>query len=456
LQESDYLKIDVLRPKPSPFSLIRIGGNTDGAYLLPNDLQGIKACFFPGVSNRKDFADELLDVYDIASHMCNYSSDPEKFKTPLKPMQTFKKKWLDINGCEDSISLENWVLEFSPDRNEDLILQMDIAGAEYRNLLQTPDEILRRFRIIVIELHHLDVCNRPDDFNKELGPFLERLDKHFVCVHAHPNNCCGDFQLAGSQLNLPNVHELTFLRRDRWEGTNDVDCYPPMLPHPLDIEPNVPKMPPIFLNEHWLESGKREHESTIKLMSDQIGYLERALKQAQSLATISVSPQDTIDLYRLAQYAALALPAVTPRPNVESLVDLAEGKLFTLSSQHTACPQERHVRDQHPFFFHTDKGWNQSITIDLQAVRQLFELRITNRTDACRERARCLFYCLHNEQKPDLHQGFAVTVDEAFLTKPDQISVTDLRGTQARYVTIFSPENTFLHFSAIQILGIAK
>ena len=85
--------------------------------------------------------------------MCDFSSDLEKFKTPLiEGMQTFKKKWLDIDGDEDSISLEEWVKELSPDACNDLILQIDIEGAEYRNLLAADTSTLNRFRIIIIEL----------------------------------------------------------------------------------------------------------------------------------------------------------------------------------------------------------------------------------------------------------------------------------------------------------------
>ena len=68
-------------------------------------------------------------------------------------MQFFEKKWLDINEREDSISLENWVNKYISDSSLDLILQMDIEGAEYRNLLSTSKSLLNRFRILVIEFH---------------------------------------------------------------------------------------------------------------------------------------------------------------------------------------------------------------------------------------------------------------------------------------------------------------
>jgi L-lysine 2,3-aminomutase len=116
--------------KPSPCELIRIGGDADGAYLLPNDLEGITACFSPGVFNRKDFEDELAVRFNIRSHMCDLSSDEHLFKTPIiQGMQTFKKLWLDISG-EQSITLADWIAEQEPDGKGDFILQMDIEGAE--------------------------------------------------------------------------------------------------------------------------------------------------------------------------------------------------------------------------------------------------------------------------------------------------------------------------------------
>jgi hypothetical protein len=447
--DSILTKIETLRPKPSPYPLVRIGGNKDGAYLLPDDLQSIKACFSPGVSNRKDFEDELLDRYGIVSHMCDYTSDPELFQTPLKDGQTFRKKWLDVNGRVDSISLEDWVKELCPDVHDDLILQMDIEGNEYRNLLSTPDAILRRFRIIVIELHRLQVCNHPEEFNKELGPLLERLNEYFICVHAHPNNCGGDFQINGSLLNIPNVHELTFLRRDRCDGVSEEKFLVPLLPHPLDILRNVPTMPPVFLNEHWLTFGDRSPESNIKLLTDKVDYLSSALKNHAASAE-----HDVTVFHRLAQHVASSLPVLSLRPTGDSLVDLAYGKPFFLSSQHTACPEGRMVKDKSPFFFHTNKGYNQTMTIDLGFESRLFELRLINRTDCCMERARCLFYCVHDARVPDLQKGFPVAVDEAFVNRAGHVSVTELRGCKGRFLTIFSPENSFLHLSSVKIMGV--
>lgn len=258
--------LEILKPKPSPYQLKRIGGKRDGAYLVPDDLEGIEACFSPGVNNTKNFEDELVDLYGIKCHMCDFSSSEEQFKTPLRQKeQTFRKKWLDIDGGSDSVSLPEWIEELAPDAGRDLLLQIDIEGAEYRNILNCEDSVLKRFRIIVLELHGLDILTDSAQAEKEMAPFLRKLDNYFICVHAHPNNCCGEVELHGTGFNIPKVHELTFLRRDRFERAQGSILYLPRIPHPLDISWNVPNKPPIFLSEAWCCSGRRTLASKVAM-----------------------------------------------------------------------------------------------------------------------------------------------------------------------------------------------
>ena len=65
---------EFLKPKASKTPLIRIGGDADGSYLVPDDLDGIAACFSPGVNRIKYFEDFLADRYGIQSHMCDFSA----------------------------------------------------------------------------------------------------------------------------------------------------------------------------------------------------------------------------------------------------------------------------------------------------------------------------------------------------------------------------------------------
>lgn len=445
LGNDDWHLIEVLRPKPSPTPLIRIGGETDGAYLLPKDFEGIKACYSPGVNNRKDFEDELLEVFGIESHMCDFTSDASQFKTPLKPRQTFRKKWLDINKSPDSISLEEWVEQLTPDKSDDLILQMDIEGAEYRNLLGTNDDVLLRFRIIILELHGLTACNSTNLFRKELGPLLARLDEHFLCVHAHPNNCSDEFDINESKYNMSNILEVTFLRRDRWDGVDQQNCHPPMLPHPEDIKYNVSDLPPIFLNSEWLKAGERAPASTIKLLTDKLKYLER-MSTFNSAATES--------LYRMAIHATSLLNSSIGSSTSLPLFEIAAGKQYQLSSSYGATQASGHIEDREPFFFHTGLGMNQSITIDLGCLYALFKLTVANRTNICQDRAMFLCYCVHDSDVPNLSLGLPIATSKEFFQVPPTKLETKLHGVVGRYFTLFSPAHTMLHLSSIQIYGI--
>jgi hypothetical protein len=110
-----------LRPVKTKYDLIRIGGNNDGGYLLPNDLSGVSTCFSPGVDVTASFEIDLCKR-GIGSHLADGSVDsaPSNF-TPL----SFTKKYLDGVNTDDYMTLEYWVKREAP-LTGDLILQMDI------------------------------------------------------------------------------------------------------------------------------------------------------------------------------------------------------------------------------------------------------------------------------------------------------------------------------------------
>lgn len=255
---------------------MRIGGDADGAYLVPDDLEGVVACFSPGVNNAKAFEDQLVADFGIRSHLCDYTSDAHLFATPLiEGMQSFEKKWLDVTGSPDCIGLDEWVAGREPEG--DLLLQMDIEGAEFRNLLGCRPETLRRFRIIVVEVHDVWGAAFPErwpEFERTFVPLMDRLHDEFVVVHAHPNNCCGEVLDPRSGLNLPGPLELTLLRRDRFAGVLESELIPVSLPHPGDIAFNVGDRAPLFLNEGWMD-GPRSAASEVKMHEDQLDYLCR-------------------------------------------------------------------------------------------------------------------------------------------------------------------------------------
>jgi len=440
--------LQIMKPKPSPYPLIRIGGMGDGAYLVPDDLAGITACFSPGVNNTKDFEDQLTDEYGIACHMCDKSSDPEKFRTPLKNgLQTFRKSWLDVTGSDDCVSLENWVRDLSPNPADDLLLQIDIEGAEYRNFLQTPAATLKRFRIIVVEFHALEKILDPDVFRFVFQPLFAKLDSLFVCVHAHPNNCCGDFKIPDTELNMPHVHELSFLRRDRITAAAGRTFFPPLLPHPQDIATNVPYYPPLFLSPAWTD-GIRAPESRIKILEIELGLLQQQHQREKAEAEAILAAT-----YRISQQAYLGTARTRETPaDGNGLIDVAQAKPFVLSTSYTNFPKTGIVTQAERFFFHTGFGTGQSITVDLENTYRIWAIRIRNRSDVCHNRANYLFYLLQDAAGQPVSPAFPINVNTDFLTGRTLVCETLVPGLPARHVKIFSTTHTALHFSALQIL----
>ncbi len=226
-----------LSPRKTSLELIRLGQPTDGGYLVPDDLDGVAACFSPGVSTYAHFEQDLHDRFGIGSHQADYSVEgPPAGFTPL----SFTRKFLGSRNDRQFITLESWVTaQWEYDLGRDFILQMDIEGGEYDTLLATPDPILKRFRSVIFELHYLEGWADPG-FYEIAYALISKLEKHFIVVHSHPNNHAGLINVGG--FLMPRAIELTLVRRDRCrvlEGSVT-------LPHPLDA-PCVADRPDVEL-----------------------------------------------------------------------------------------------------------------------------------------------------------------------------------------------------------------
>ena len=226
--------------------LVRLGPAGDGGYLVPDDLDGLAACYSPGVSSESGFEAECarrgMDVF-----LADASVDGP---AEAHPRFHFQKKFVGATTGPGVTTLDDWAAETGhgardgADGGPDLLLQMDIEGAEYPTLLAASPALMRRFRVIVLELHDLEFLFAAP-FHRTFAAFAEKLLSTHVCVHVHPNNVVGSYRKGG--LTVPRLAEFSFLRRDRVGGTAPVTA----LPHPLDA-PNVPYRPDVALGDFWL------------------------------------------------------------------------------------------------------------------------------------------------------------------------------------------------------------
>lgn len=443
LRTSQQCVFSFLRPKPSPVPLIRIGGNRDGAYLLPDDLEGIKACFSPGVNNIKHFEDELLERFAIMSHMCDFTSDAARLATPLfEGRQTFRKKWLDLPGTPDAVTLEEWVDDLAPG-SADLLLQMDIEGAEYRNLLDVSPAVLRRFRVIVMELHGLNKLNDPGAMATVFLPLFDKLGADFDCVHAHPNNCAPAVRLTELDVQVPLVLELTLLRKDRVSAVDGGRRIAPQIPHPLDIVRNVGTKPPLFLEPAWYD--EQPPQSRIALLEAELDYAREA-----------VELRDAYDSAVTETFAKLAqsYEMVMQIPFVTEAEEIAHGKRFLVHAGAGSPQRQGVVKRRSPFFCHSPMMHAPRITLDLKSSRRIVRITVANRTNGWTQRMRGLVAILHDD--PDTNAGhcFAMPLSDDFLAGRQIEAELLLPALAARHVTFTTPLHTALHFSDVRIYAL--
>ncbi len=233
--------LDLLIPWDVGVPLIRVGGSNDGGYLVPDDNAGVGALFSPGVAGTWSFELDLAENYGIRSYMVDGSIEPPP---SLHPLMSFEALWLAGTSSPGCVSLNDWVLRNMPEPGIDVALQLDIEGAEYKVLASVTDDVLRRFRWVVVEYHGLDLLAYRPRARRVMLPVLRKMRQVFDVVHVHANNCCGASVIQG--LALPHVLEVTYLRKDRAQGRP----IRVQLPHPLDRD-CVPELPPLALSANW-------------------------------------------------------------------------------------------------------------------------------------------------------------------------------------------------------------
>jgi hypothetical protein len=224
---TDASAIQALMDRLAPLScarrLIRLGPAGDGGYLVPDDLEGIEACFSPGVHLISGFEREC------AQRGMNVFLADSSVERPAESHRLFHfiKKHVGVTRNAEFMTMDDWVAASLPGSQSDLLLQIDTDGYEYETFLGMSDALLGRFRIIVAEFHDLEQLWNQPFFRLGSRVFDKILQTH-ACVHIHPNNCGGRLQKGG--MMIPSVAEFTFLRNDRIIDPT----YASEFPHPLD------------------------------------------------------------------------------------------------------------------------------------------------------------------------------------------------------------------------------
>jgi hypothetical protein len=233
------LLIDHLHPLAPATRFLRLGGAGDGGYLLPDDLEGITSCWSAGVGSdsrfERDCGDRGIDVFLADGSVSGPPDAHARFH--------FTRKFVGAVDGDGTMTLQSWMAVAPAEPLHEMLLKLDVEGAEYEVLLAAPVDVLAHCRVVVVECHQLDhLWSRP--FFRIASQAFEKLLRTHACVHIHPNN--GDGVLHHRGYAVPPTMEFTFLRRDRLP---DRPTWRSDFPHVLDQDNTA--APALVLPRCW-------------------------------------------------------------------------------------------------------------------------------------------------------------------------------------------------------------
>jgi len=169
--------------------LARFGEKNDGGYLLcGNLLTGVESAYSYGISGYDGWGCDVSTRLSVPVHQYDCFNTTQPSCPSGRPV--FHAECVAGKRSNDEQGRLFDSLQSQFVRNGDgakrLVVKMDVEGAEWDSILQTPDEVLARIDQLVFEFHGVSDTAR----------YLEviaKLKRSFEIVHLHFNNyaCVG-------------------------------------------------------------------------------------------------------------------------------------------------------------------------------------------------------------------------------------------------------------------------
>ena len=212
--------------------LARFGEKNDGGYLLcGNLLNGVGAAYSYGISGYDGWGCDVSTRLSVPLHQYDCFNTTQPSCPSGRPVFHAECVAGTRSHDEEGRLFDSLQSQFARngDAEKSLVVKMDVEGAEWDSILQTPDEVLARIDQLVFEFHGVSDTGR-------YLPVLAKLKRIFEIVHLHFNN----FACVGAGAPFPAwAYEVTFVNK----RLADVDeAARVALPSTLDA-PNHPAVP---------------------------------------------------------------------------------------------------------------------------------------------------------------------------------------------------------------------
>lgn len=208
---------------------IRLGRHFDGGYVMIDSFDGVEVAYSLGIND-----DVSWDI-DIASRgIAVHQYDPTINQLPRQnPLFFWEPVWIGgvVDKDENVQTLQSLIERNGHSDKRNMILKCDIETHEWPLLQVTPNSVLAQFSQMVLEIHDLKMIAQPDHVENVRESIANLTASHNV-VHVHGNNY-GGWAIVGG-IPLPNVIELTLMRKDMGDFVDDAVIYPTVLDMPCN------------------------------------------------------------------------------------------------------------------------------------------------------------------------------------------------------------------------------
>lgn len=203
--------------------LIRVGNEYDGGYVMCDDFKDAIIYSF-GIG-----WDVSWDSYFAKHGYKVYMYDPTIDKLPYEH-DLFHFEQYGIAGVDfakDNMLSMGTILKMNGHENcKDIVMKIDVEGAEWDFINETPSELLDNFKQITFELHSLTDVSQSE---RKLSA-LSKITQTHQAVWVHGNNSVYA-ERAGSII-MPCNLEVTFLNKAKYCFEGESICFPIDLDRP--------------------------------------------------------------------------------------------------------------------------------------------------------------------------------------------------------------------------------
>lgn len=228
------------------FDFIRVGNLNDGGYIMIDDPRANKIAYSFGINQDVSWDNDMANLgYQIFMYDMTIEDLPYH-----RPEFHFFKQGIGYKKDPEQMldTLEHFIKINGHENQKNMILKMDVEGAEWDFLEQVSTETLEQFDQLIFEFHWM---LHSEDFEKyaKVITLLQKINKTHQLVHLHAHNASTAIKYKDDF--YPDIMEATYAKKDRYEFFDaDID-----LPINLD-RPIFPWYPELVLGR-WNDRVKK-------------------------------------------------------------------------------------------------------------------------------------------------------------------------------------------------------